>query len=64
MNGGIKITPLSRTATNTPVGAGNGTTINNYYNSVKAVVSGKYDVYGMAEDMAKAEKRIDQGKGR
>ena len=64
MNGGIKITPLSRTATNTPVGAGNGTTINNYYNSVKAVVSGKYDVYDMAEDMATAEKRIDQGKGR
>lgn len=64
MNGGIKITPLSRTATNTPAGAGNGTTINNYYNSVKAVVSGKYDVYGMAEDMATAEKRIDQGKGR
>lgn len=65
MNGGIKITPLSRTATNTPAGAGNGKTINNYYyNSVKAVVSGKYDVYGMAEDMATAEKRIDQGKGR
>lgn len=64
MNGGVKITPLTRTAQNTPVGAGGGTTINNYYNSVKATISGKYDVYGMAEDMAIAEQRIEQGKGR
>ncbi|PWJ13961.1 phage tail tape measure protein [Ruminococcus flavefaciens] len=64
MNGGIKITPLSRTATNTPVGAGSGTTINNYNNTVYATVRGKYDVYGMAEDMATAERRIEQGKGR
>ena len=64
MNGGVRITPLSRTAQNTPVGAGRGTTINNYYNSVKAVVSGKYDVYSMAEDLATAEHRIDQGKGK
>lgn len=64
MNGGIKITPLSRTATNTPVGAGSGTTINNYNNTVYATVRDKYDVYGMAEDMATAERRIEQGKGR
>ena len=64
MNGGIKITPLSRTATNTPVGAGSGTTINNYNNTVYATVRDKYDVYGMAEDMATQERRIEQGKGR
>ena len=64
MNGGIKITPLSRTATNTPVGAGGGTTINNYNNTVYATVRDKYDVYGMAEEMATAERRIEQGKGR
>lgn len=64
INGGVKITPLTRTAQNTPVGAGGGTTINNYYNSVKATISGKYDVYGMAEDMAVAEQRLEQGKGR
>lgn len=64
MNGGIKITPLSRTATNTPVGAGSGTTINNYNNTVYATVRDKYNVYGMAEDMATAERRIEQGKGR
>lgn len=64
MNGGIKITPLSRTATNTPIGAGSGTTINNYNNTVYATVRGKYDVFGMAEDMATQERRIEQGKGR
>ena len=64
MNGGIKITPLSRTATNTPVGAGKGTTINNYNNVVYASVHDKYNVYNMAEDMATAEHRIDVGKGR
>lgn len=64
MNGGIKITPLSRTATNTQVGAGGGTTIHNYYNTVYAQVAGKYDVYGMAEDLATAERRIDKGKGK
>ena len=64
MNGGIKITPLSRTATNTPIGAGGGATIHNYYNTVYAQVAGKYDVYGMAEDLATAERRIDIGKGK
>lgn len=64
MNGGIKITPLSRTATNTTVGAGSGTTINNYNNTVYATVRDKYDVYGMTEDMATQERRIEQGKGR
>lgn len=63
MNGGVKITPLSRTAMNTPAGTGS-TTIYNYYNSISAKVNSKYDVYGMAEDLATAEKRIDQGKGR
>ena len=64
INGGVRITPLTPTARNTPVGAGRGTTINNYYNSVKAVVAGKYDIYNMAEDLATAEQRIDQGKGK
>ena len=64
INGGVRITPLTPTARNTPVGAGRGTTINNYYNSVKAVVAGKYDIYNMAEDLATAEHRIDVGKGR
>lgn len=64
MNGGVRITPLTPSAKNTPVGAGSGTTINNYNNTVYATVRGKYDVYGMAEDMATAEHRIEQGKGR
>lgn len=64
MNGGVRITPLTPSAKNTPVGAGSGTTINNYNNTVYATVRGKYDVYGMAEDMATQERRIEQGKGR
>lgn len=64
INGGIRITPLTPSATNTPVGAGRGTTINNYNNVVYASVRDKYDVYNMAEDMATAEHRIDVGKGR
>lgn len=64
MNGGVRITPLTPSAKNTPVGAGSGTTINNYNNTVYATVRDKYDVYGMAEDMATQERRIEQGKGR
>lgn len=64
INGGIRITPLTPSATNTPVGAGKGTTINNYNNVVYASVHDKYNVYNMAEDMATAEHRIDVGKGR
>lgn len=64
MNGGIKITPLSRTATNTPVGAGGDTINNYYYNSIQATIGSRYDVYKMAEDLDTAEKRIKQGRGR
>lgn len=64
MNGGVKVTPLNRTATNTPVGAGGDTIINNYYNSVQATVGSRYDVYKMAEDLDTAERRVKQGRGR
>lgn len=64
MNGGVKVTPLTRTATNTHVGAGGDTINNYYYNSVQATVSSRYDVYRMAEDLDTAERRINQGKGR
>lgn len=64
MNGGVKVTPLSRSATNTPVGAGGDTINNYYYNSVQATVGSRYDVYKMAEDLSTGEKRINQGKGR
>lgn len=64
MNGGIKVTPLTPTAMNTPVGAGSDTINNYYYNSVYATVSSRYDVYKMAEDLSTAEKWTKQGKGR
>ncbi|WP_294750028.1 phage tail tape measure protein [uncultured Ruminococcus sp.] len=63
MNGGIQVTPLSRTSTNTPVGAGDKTIINNYYNEVYATVASSYDVSKLAEDLAAEEKYIRQGKG-
>lgn len=63
MNGGIQVTPLSRTSTNTPVGAGDKTIINNYYNEVYATVASSYDVSRLAEDLAAEEKYIRQGKG-
>lgn len=63
MNGGVRVTNLTPSGTNSAIGAGKGTTINNYYNSVKAVVASKYDVYEMAEDLDTAERRINQGKG-
>lgn len=66
VNGGVKVTPLSKTATNTPVEADRtvNTTINNYKNTVYATVKDKYDVYAIAEDLATAQRRIEQGKGR
>ena len=63
MNGGVRVTNLTPSGMNSAIGAGKGSTINNYYNSVKAVVSSKYDVYEMAEDLDTAERRINQGKG-
>ncbi len=66
MNGGVRITPLTREARNTPVqtspgGAGGTTKI--YNNSVTAVIKGSYDVYRLAEDMSTAERIMDNAKG-
>ena len=64
MNGGVKVTPLTRTTTNTPVGAGGDTIINHYNNYVSATVSNDYDVDRLAQRLATAEKRENIGKGR
>lgn len=65
MNGGVKITPLSRTATNTPVSAAGGDTIiQNFHNNINAYISNDYDVSRMAEKLATEEKRNMIGKGR
>ena len=64
MNGGVRVTNLTPSATNTPVGAGSGTTNNYYYNTVNATVGSRYDVYKLAEDLDTAEHRINMGKGR
>lgn len=64
MNGGVKITPLTGTARNTPVGAGEKTVIYNFHNSIEAKISSRYDIDDLAEDLSTAQKRIAQGQGR
>ncbi|MBQ3947381.1 MAG: hypothetical protein II656_02570, partial [Ruminococcus sp.] len=64
MNGGIKVTPLSRTAKNTPVsetGAGsNIVSINNY---IDAKITSRYDIRRLAEDLATEENLMLSAKG-
>lgn len=64
INGGVRVTPLTPSAMNTPIGAGKGTVNNYYYNTVNANVGSRYDVYKMAEDLETGERRIDAGKGK
>lgn len=63
MNGGVRVTNLTPSATNTSIGAGK-TTNNYYYNTVNAAIGSRYDVYKLAEDLDTAEHRINMGKGR
>ena len=65
MNGGVKITPLTREAKNTPVstsGAGKQKLIYNTIN-VYASVSNDYDVRRLAERLAIEEKQIELSRG-
>ena len=64
MNGGVRVTNLTPSATNTPVGAGGDTIINHYNNYVTANVNNDYDVDRLAQRLATAEKRENIGKGR
>lgn len=62
IGGRAVVTPLSPEAKNTAIsGAANGSTVITNY--VTAQVSGGYDVYRLAEDLANAEKIIYNGKG-
>ena len=64
INGGVKVTPLSRTAKNTPVGSGDGAKKLIYNNiTVNAAVSSDYDVTRLAERLAAEQRRIEEGKG-
>lgn len=65
MNGGIKVTPLTREAKNTPVstsGAGKQKLVYNTIN-VYASVSNDYDVRRLAEKIAIEEKQIELSRG-
>lgn len=63
MNGGVQVTNLTPSSKYSTGGAGDKTVINNYYNDVKANVNSSYDVYELAEELAEAERYIQQGKG-
>lgn len=66
MNGGVRITPLTRDARNTPVqttGGGAGSSTKIFNNTVYATIKGSYDVYKLAEDMSTAERIMDNAKG-
>lgn len=64
MNGGIKVTPLTKEAKNTPVSSSTGSQklfYNNY--TVNAVISNEYDVRLLAEELAAEQKQIEISRG-
>lgn len=66
MNGGVRITPLTKDARNTPAqttGGGAGSSTKIYNNYISATIKGGYDVYKLAEDMSTAERIMDNAKG-
>lgn len=63
MNGGVKITPLTKSAQNSPVSsAAAGTTIIN--NEIHANIASSYDVWKLAEDLSRAENIIERSLGK
>lgn len=63
MNGGVRVTPLSRTSQNTPV---SGNVQKNYYSTynVYATIASSYDVSRLAEDLEAQRRYISQGMGK
>ena len=62
MNGGVKITPLTKSAQNSPVSSVAGTTIIN--NEIHANIASSYDVWKLAEDLSRAENIINRSLGK
>lgn len=62
MQGGVKVTPLTSTARNTPVSTGSQKLFYNNY-TINAVIRNGYDVKGLAEVLATEQRRIEEGKG-
>lgn len=62
MNGGVKVTPLTRSAQNTSVSGG---VQNVYYSNytINATIAGSYDVRRIAEDLETERQRCDNGRG-
>ncbi len=62
MNGGVKVTPLTRSAQNTPVSDGGQKIFYSNY-TINATISGSYDVWRLAEDLETERRRIENGRG-
>lgn len=62
MNGGVKVTPLTRSAQNTPVSDGGQKIFYSNY-TINATISGGYDVRRLAEDLETERRRIENGRG-
>ena len=64
MNGGVKVTPLTRNARNTPVSEQAGSQKIIYENiNIYATVSNDYDVRLLGERLAAEKKSVEESKG-
>ncbi len=62
MNGGVKVTPLTRSAQNTPVSDGGQKIFYSSY-TINATIANGYDVSRLAEDLETERRRIENGRG-
>lgn len=62
MNGGVKVTPLTRSAQNTPVSDGGQKIFYSNY-TINATISGGYDVRRLAENLDNEKRKLEMGVG-
>ncbi|MDE5772753.1 MAG: phage tail tape measure protein [Ruminococcus sp.] len=62
MNGGVKVTPLTRSSQNTPVSDGGQKIFYSSY-TINATIANGYDVSKLAEELETERRRIENGRG-
>ena len=62
MNGGVRVTPLTRTSQNTPVSDGGQKIFYSNY-TINATISGGYDVRRLAENLENEKRKLEMGAG-
>lgn len=63
MNGGVRVTPLTRSAQNTPVADGGQKIFYSNY-TINATIANGYDVARLAEDLETERRRLERGMGK